>query len=146
MVSEVHIVHPSVIHPSFIIHQISNSYIQAKDQASAKASSSSGGGKQKKKKWSKGKTKEKSNNAVFFDKPTFEKLFKEVPTYKLITLSVLVDRLKISGSLARKALRELEAKGHIKKVSGHAALSIYTRATAAVEEEASKKDAKATKA
>merc|ERR1719427_2282588 len=47
----------------------------------------SGGSKQKKKKWSKGKTRDKLNNAILFDKPTYEKLLKEVPSYKLITPS-----------------------------------------------------------
>ena len=67
------------------------------------------------------------------DKPTYDKLLKEVPTYKLITVGVLIDRLRINGSVARRALSDLEAKGLIKKVSHHAALPIYTRATAAEE-------------
>src|SRR3989344_1937195 len=49
-------------------------------------------------KWSKGKTKEKLNNLVLFDQATYEKLLKEVPTYKLITPSVISERLKINGS------------------------------------------------
>ncbi|KAJ3101154.1 40S ribosomal protein S25 [Phlyctochytrium planicorne] len=89
----------------------------------------SGGGKQKKKKWSKGKTKDKANNAVVFDKVTYEKLFKEVPTYKLITPSILVDRLRINGSLARVAIKDLAAKGLIKPISEHKKQPIYTRAT-----------------
>jgi small subunit ribosomal protein S25e len=40
---------------------------------------------------------------------------------------VLVDRLKINGSLARKALVDLEQRGVIKKVVGHSSGSIYTR-------------------
>ncbi|KAI8613100.1 S25 ribosomal protein-domain-containing protein [Chytriomyces sp. MP71] len=87
------------------------------------------GGKAKKKKWSKGRSKDKANNAVIFDKVTYEKLFKEVPTYKLITPSVLVDRLKINGSLARVAVRELAAKGLIKAVVISKKQAIYTRAT-----------------
>ncbi|CAI9096538.1 OLC1v1032714C1 [Oldenlandia corymbosa var. corymbosa] len=89
----------------------------------------SGGGKQKKKKWSKGKQKEKVNNMVLFDKPTYDKLLSEAPKYKLITPSVLSDRLRISGSLARKAIRELMARGSIRMVSAHASQQIYTRAT-----------------
>ena len=69
-----------------------------------------GGGKAKKKKWSKGKTRDKLNNLVLFDKPTYEKLLKEVPTYKLITPSIVSERLKVRGSLARKALDELTQK------------------------------------
>ncbi|OQU87765.1 hypothetical protein SORBI_3003G338966 [Sorghum bicolor] len=54
----------------------------------------SGGGKQKKKKWSKGKQKEKVNNAVLFDQATYDKLLSEVPKYKQITPSVLSERLR----------------------------------------------------
>ncbi|KAB1225419.1 40S ribosomal protein S25 [Morella rubra] len=78
----------------------------------------SGGGKQKKKipffiievsvsfcwfklhllirKWSKGKQKEKVNNMVLFDQATYDKLLSEAPKYKLITPSVLSDRLRVS--------------------------------------------------
>merc|ERR1712062_962843 len=86
-----------------------------------------GGGKAKKKKWSKGKTRDKLNNLVLFDKPTYEKLLKEVPTYKLITPSIVSERLKVRGSLARKALDELTQKGLIRQVVQHHAQQIYTR-------------------
>ena len=55
------------------------------------------------------------NNLVLFDKPTYDKLLKEVPTYKLITPSIVSERLKVRGSLARKALNELVQKGKHKK-------------------------------
>merc|ERR1711974_484615 len=89
----------------------------------------SGGSKQKKKKWSKGKVRDKLNNLVLFDKPTLEKLMKEVPSYKLITPSVVSERLKIRGSLARFALKELESQGLVKRVVTHHAQIIYTRNT-----------------
>jgi len=91
------------------------------------------GGKKQKKKWSKGKVKDKANHAVILDKPTYDKLNKDVQTYRLITVAVLVDRLKINGSLARRALKELEEKGVIKQVVGHSKCTIYTRAVAAAE-------------
>ncbi|KAG0172152.1 hypothetical protein DFQ28_011436 [Apophysomyces sp. BC1034] len=100
----------------------------AKKDVAAKPSSSSGG-KKAKKKWSAKKVKDKANNMVVLDKPTYERLFKEVPTYKLISQSVLVDRLRLNGSLARVAIRELEAQGLIKPISRHASQVIYTRAT-----------------
>ncbi|PVV02592.1 hypothetical protein BB560_002951, partial [Smittium megazygosporum] len=83
-----------------------------------------------KKKWSKGKSKDKVNNAITFDNNTLEKLKKEIPAYKLITPSVLVERLRINGSLARKALRDLEKLGSIKLISAHRSQMIYTRAVA----------------
>ncbi|KAK8921574.1 40S ribosomal protein S25-4 [Platanthera zijinensis] len=100
----------------------------------------SGGGKQKKKKWSKGKQKEKVNNAVLFDQATYDKMLVEVPKYKMITPSVLSDRLRvcslcfflifcINGSLARRAIKDLMARGSIRMVAAHSAQQIYTRAT-----------------
>jgi small subunit ribosomal protein S25e len=62
-------------------------------------------------KWSKGKVRDKLNNQVLFDKATYDKLLKEVPSYKLITPSVVSERLKVRGSLARKALDELLQNG-----------------------------------
>ncbi|KAI8082687.1 S25 ribosomal protein-domain-containing protein [Halteromyces radiatus] len=97
----------------------------AKKDVAAKPSSSSGG-KKAKKKWSAKKVKDKANNMVVLDKPTYERLFKEVPTYKLISQSVLVDRLKLNGSLARVALKELTAQGLIKPLTIHHALKLST--------------------
>merc|ERR1711946_119298 len=88
-----------------------------------------GGGKAKKKKWSKGKVRDKLNNLVLFDKPTYDKLLKEVPSYKLIAPSVVSERLKITGSLARRALDELQTKGLIRQVVKHHAQVVYTRTT-----------------
>ena len=76
----------------------------AKAQSKASKASSGGGGKAKKKKWSKGKNKEKVNNAILFDKASFEKMLSEVPKFKMITISILSDRLRINCSLARRAL------------------------------------------
>merc|ERR1712117_130661 len=89
-----------------------------------------GGGKANKKKWSKGKARDKLNNLVLFDKNTYDKLYKEVPTYKLITPSIVSERLKVRGSLARRALSELAGKGLIKPVVAHRSQIIYTRVTA----------------
>merc|ERR1712191_21569 len=63
------------------------------------------------------------------DQSTYDKLYKEVPAYKLITPAVVSERLKIRGSLARKALNELQQKGLIKQVVKHSAQLIYTRTT-----------------
>merc|ERR1719393_627913 len=99
--------------------------------AKAPAKKDGGGGKGKKKKWSKGKVRDKLNNLVLFDKATYDKLYKEVPSYKLITPSVVSERLKITGSLAKQALRELHSKGLIHLVSKHSSQLIYTRTTKA---------------
>ncbi|XP_011143022.2 40S ribosomal protein S25 isoform X1 [Harpegnathos saltator] len=98
-------------------------------QKTQKKKEGGSGGKAKKKKWSKGKVRDKLNNQILFDKATYEKLLKEVPQYKLITPSIVSERLKIRGSLARKALIELQQKALIKQVVQHHAQLIYTRTT-----------------
>ncbi|KAL4228606.1 40S ribosomal protein S25 [Mactra antiquata] len=101
----------------------------SKGKAAPGKAKKEGGSKAKKKKWSKGKVRDKLNNLVLFDKATYDKLYKEVPNYKLITPSVVSERLKVRGSLATKGLRELYSKGLIKLVSKHTSQLIYTRAT-----------------
>ncbi|KAI0205772.1 ribosomal protein S25 [Astrocystis sublimbata] len=104
------------------------------------------GAKKQKKKWSKGKgmfppiltrkritVKDKAQHAVLLDKTTSEKLYKDVQSYRLVTIATLVDRLKINGSLARKCLKDLEEKGQIKPVVTHSKMKIYTRAVGATE-------------
>eukprot|EP01062_Namystynia_karyoxenos_P029938 TRINITY_DN2242_c0_g1_i2.p4 TRINITY_DN2242_c0_g1~~TRINITY_DN2242_c0_g1_i2.p4 ORF type:complete len:114 (+),score=61.41 TRINITY_DN2242_c0_g1_i2:83-424(+) len=87
------------------------------------------GAKAKKKKWSKGKTREKLDNDVMWSKGALGKLESEVPKYKVITIAVVSERLKVNGSMARAALRHLEQKGAIKPVSVSAGIKVYTRAT-----------------
>jgi small subunit ribosomal protein S25e len=70
--------------------------------------------------------KDKAVHAVILDKATSEKLAKDVQSYRLVTVAVLVDRLKINGSLARRALADLEEKGTIKKVVAHNSNNIYS--------------------
>merc|ERR1712183_33710 len=113
--------------------------------APAKKKDASSGGKAKKKKWSKGKVRDKLNNLVLFDKATYDKLYKEVPSYKLITPSVVSERLKVRGSLARFALQELEGKGLIRLVDKHHAQFIYTRSTKAEDDEEEAKEKSAPK-
>ncbi|KAK1977387.1 S25 ribosomal protein [Colletotrichum cereale] len=77
---------------------------------------------------SKGKVKDKAQHAVILDKATSDKLYKDVQSYRLVTVAVLVDRLKINGSLARRCLADLEEKGIIKPIVMHSKMKIYTRA------------------
>merc|ERR1712036_111784 len=90
---------------------------------------SKGGAAAKKKKWSKGKVREKLNNLVTFDQATYDRMMKEAANFKLVTPSVLSERLKISGSLARRAITELLKAGSIKVVDKHSNQLIYTRNT-----------------
>merc|ERR1711903_175809 len=92
--------------------------------AKAKAGGS-GGGKAKKKKWSKGKVKEKLANLVLFDKATYDKMLADVPKQKLITPSIISEKLKVNGSLARTAVKELLSKNLIRPILTHANQQIF---------------------
>merc|ERR1711977_497199 len=86
-----------------------------------------GGAAAKKKKWSKGKVREKLNNMVIFDQGTYDRMMKEVSTFKLVSTSAISERLKVSGSLARRAIEELITAGSIKPLDTHSKQLIYTR-------------------
>jgi small subunit ribosomal protein S25e len=85
------------------------------------------GGKGKKKKWSKGKARDKVNNKVLMSKEQSDRLYEEVPKMKLITVSAVVEKLKVSGGLARRALRVLAEEKKIRPVLISRAQQIYTR-------------------
>jgi small subunit ribosomal protein S25e len=85
------------------------------------------GGKGKKKKWSKGKARDKVDNKVLFSKEQIDRLHAEVPKMKLITVSSVVEKLKISGGLARRALRDLAEEGKIRPILLSQRQLIYTR-------------------
>merc|ERR1712134_43342 len=121
-----------------------------KSVKNGKGKAAAGGGKKSKKKWSKGKTRDKLSNMCLFDQPTYDKVLKEVPNYKVITASIVSDRMKIRGSLARRCIKELCEMGKIKLVVQHAAQMVYTRAIAVdddeeVDQQATKKGGKKTK-
>merc|ERR1712022_109971 len=90
---------------------------------------SKAGASAKKKKWSKGKVREKLNNLVVFDQATYDRMLKEVATFKLVTPSAISERLKINGSLARRSIQELLKAGTIRVVDKHSNQYIYTRNT-----------------
>ncbi|KAF7301626.1 hypothetical protein MIND_00728100 [Mycena indigotica] len=94
--------------------------------AKAKAAATSQGKAAKKKKWSKGKVKDKAQHAVVLDKATYDRIMKEVPTFRFISQSILIERLKINGSLARVAIRHLEKEGTIKRIVHHASQLVYS--------------------
>merc|ERR1712098_133764 len=74
-------------------------------------------GAKKQKKWSKGKVKDKAQHAVILDKATSDKLYKDVQSYRLITVATLVDRLKINGSLARDVWRIWRRRDRSRRLS-----------------------------
>ena len=98
----------------------------AKTKATKAGATSSGGKAAKKKKWSKGKVKDKASHAVSLDKALYDRIMKEVPTFRFISQSILIERLKINGSLARVAIRHLEKDGQIKRIVHHSRQLIYS--------------------
>ena len=60
------------------------------------------------------------------DKTIYDRILKEVPTFKFISQSILIERLKINGSLARVAIRHLEKEGTIKRIVHHSSQLIYS--------------------
>mmetsp|Transcript_7342 Transcript_7342/g.16002 ORF Transcript_7342/g.16002 Transcript_7342/m.16002 type:complete len:113 (+) Transcript_7342:102-440(+) len=93
------------------------------------------GGKGKKKKWSKGKQRDKVDNKVLFTKEQYDRLYSEVPKMKLITLSSVVEKLRISGGLCRRGLNQLAEEGVIRPVCVSRSQRIYTRNIGEDEEE-----------
>merc|ERR1712048_1311848 len=73
------------------------------------------------------KSRDKVDNKVLMSKEQFDRLHAEVPKMKLITVSAVVEKLKMNGGLARKALRDLEAEGKIRPVLISRMQRIYTR-------------------
>ncbi|KAI7729477.1 hypothetical protein M8C21_002186 [Ambrosia artemisiifolia] len=57
---------------------------------------------------------------IIHAKATYDKLLSEAPKFKLITPSILSDRLRINEPLARKVIKDLMARGAIRMVSAHA--------------------------
>jgi len=77
---------------------------KSKDSIAKAASQKKGGHK----KWTKGKAKEKVDNACFLDQATYDKIMTAIPKLgKHISLSIVVDKFKIQNSIARILLRRL---------------------------------------
>merc|ERR1712072_993601 len=93
----------------------------------AKAGAAKKGAGAKKKKWSKGKVREKLNNLVVFDQQTYDRMLAEVKNFKLVTPSAISERLKVNGSLARRAITKLLEAGLIRPIEKHSRQLIYTR-------------------
>ena len=55
------------------------------------------GGKAKKKKWGSTKVKEKLNNATVIDQKLYDRIVKDTPTMRLITICTFSDKFKVSG-------------------------------------------------
>lgn len=112
------------------------------------------GAKKTAKKWGKVKVADKLNNEVFLEQKKYDKIFTEAPKILCITRAVISEKFKVNGSLARSLIRELAAKGEIKRVgdvSSKFDLWSGTKAKTALQKEAeelaaaAEKEAKANK-
>ena len=112
--------------------------MQAKAQQSSKdkgASASksaqankSKGAQAKKKTWTKTKVKDKLNQDVFLDQKRFDKICQELPKILCITRSVVMEKFKVNGAVARGLIRHLAGTGDIKPVGDVSCsdFSLYT--------------------
>ncbi len=77
---------------------------KTKDSIAKAATQKKGGHK----KWTKGKAKEKVDNACFLDQATYDKLMGAIPKLgKHISLSSVVDKFKVQSAIARILLKKL---------------------------------------
>jgi len=81
----------------------------------------------KRKKWSKGKVREKLQNAVLFDQKQYDRMNAEVPKMKLVTIAAVSERIKLGGSLSRVGIRELVQNGQLVCVAPHSKMAVYAR-------------------
>lgn len=97
--------------------------------------------KPKKKKWTKGKTKEKVNNAVFWTKPIWDKLGKDVIAKEsYITPSVISEKLKVNVSIARQAIKQLVEEEKLGNYNGetHSRWGLFVKTDAFIKQLAEK--------
>ena len=78
-------------------------------------------------KWTKGKAKEKVDHAVFVDKATYEKLITGIPKIgKHVSVSQVIEKFKVVGSIARLVLKQLSDSGALKATEQHSKQGLFT--------------------
>mmetsp|Transcript_44748 Transcript_44748/g.54785 ORF Transcript_44748/g.54785 Transcript_44748/m.54785 type:complete len:149 (-) Transcript_44748:112-558(-) len=91
------------------------------------AAALAGSKKSKKKKWAKGKVREKKDNKTIFNKNLYDSGVKDVVKMKAITVATVSEKLKITGSLAKRFIRNLGKNKQIKKVYDRSGFMLYTK-------------------
>ncbi|EAS04979.2 S25 ribosomal protein (macronuclear) [Tetrahymena thermophila SB210] len=93
-------------------------------EAIAKAAQAKKGGK---KKWTKGKAKDKVNHAVFIEKKNVESIINNPSKVgKVLTVSTVVEKLKVNGSLARQLMRTMADRKLVEKVAKNGNQWVYS--------------------
>lgn len=94
-------------------------------EAIARAAASSRKGQ--KKKWSKGKVKDKLNNAVLIEEKALKEMEREVPKMKLISTFIVSERFKVTLGVAKQVLRLLAEQKKINALDfNHHQCMLYT--------------------
>ena len=85
---------------------------------------------------------------MFVDQKRFDKIASELPKILCITRAIVCEKFKVNGSIARGLIREIAARGEIKRVGdAHAKFDLYTgvKAKSAAQREAEEAAAAASK-
>merc|ERR1712087_703023 len=86
-----------------------------------------GSKKSKKKKWAKGRVKEKKNNMAVLMPNEYTAAMRDIPKMKLISVSTVSEKLRITGSLAYRLIRKLANEGTLKKRYDSGGFLLYTK-------------------
>lgn len=97
-----------------------------------KVAKAGGSGKNKKKKWSKGKVRDKLENAAFLDQATYDKAAKEIAKMTLVTPAIVSEKFKLKVSVARRLMLDLVANNIISQVNKSHTTLICTKKAAPV--------------
>ena len=82
------------------------------------------------------------NNSVFLDDKQFERMLKEVPKILVVTRSVLCEKFKVGGAVARALIKELAKRGVILPIgTQHHSFDLYKGAQAKSATEKAEADA-----
>merc|ERR1712154_698581 len=86
-----------------------------------------GSKKSKKKKWAKGRVKEKKNNMAVLMPDEYTAAMRDIPKMKLVSVSTVSEKLRITGSLAYRLIRKLANEGTLKKRYDSGGFLLYTK-------------------
>merc|ERR1712113_437099 len=91
------------------------------------AAALAGSKKSKKKKWAKGRVKEKKNNMAVLMPDEYQSAMRDIPKMKLVSVSTVSEKLRITGSLAYRLIRKLANEGTLKKRYDSGGFLLYTK-------------------
>merc|ERR1712190_348158 len=98
-----------------------------------------GSKKSKKKKWAKGRVKENKNNMPVLMPDDYSEAMKSIPKMKLVSVSSVSEKFRITGSLAHRLIRKLASDGTLKKRYDSGGFLLYTKSAKQIALEAEAK-------